>query len=178
VDVKKLDEFVVVPVGIYQQALVQTQHQECGYQFQFQFQIPQGPQGPRGMKNAIVPVGSQDHPQYVGLSCTEMPDPYFMDIMTCRLQGYQTEARIDPRFLQVCHLDSMKVVGAVPSEPVTIGASVVDDQVVLKSPGFQAFPDVVVTLAGIRRGFEDERFPLFTREQMLTNNAFWDQARG
>jgi hypothetical protein len=136
----------------------------------------QGPQGPQGPKAAVVPYTVQGQTKYLGLSCVESPQVWFTDVMTAQLEAYQTEVPIDPRFVGVCERDSLKVTGVVPSDPVLVGAFVADNHLVLRSPGFQAKPRVVATLAGIRREYAAFRFEEYTEEQAKRNNAFWNTA--
>lgn len=156
------------------------EQQQCQIQFRFQFQIPQGqrgPQGPQGPqgggKFAIVRVSDKGRDSYLGLFCTEMPEAVFMDVVDLRLQAYQTTVQMDPIFEKVCEKGSFKVISVVTSEPITIGASIVDSLVVVKAPAYRQCPEATVLVKGIRKGFADRRFPAFTRKQMEQNEGFW-----
>jgi hypothetical protein len=147
---------------------------------QTQIQIDLTLQSPS--KTAIMPAGNE----FVGLFCHEMPESWFSDVMTTRIVGAQAEVPIDPTFLQVVEPGSVKVLSVVPEKPVLTGAQVIRDQVVVRKenrigvperPG--AVPDltnVVMVVAGIRRGTRGQRFTRFTEEQKRSNDQFWSRA--
>lgn len=133
---------------------------------------PQGPTGPTGDKMAIVPADDRR----VGLFCVESPDVRFEDVMRVELDGAERVIPIDPVFIAVCEPASLLVVGLVPSTPANIGAEVLNNCLVLRVDG-RVPKSVTVKLSGIRRQRGGVRFPRFTEQEMLKNNAFWDQAR-
>jgi hypothetical protein len=132
----------------------------------------QGPQGPPGDKMAIVPFEDR----YLGLFCVESPDVRFEDVVRVPITGTTTTISIDPRFLGVCESGSVEVISIATPVPALAGAMVAGESLRIQITGALP-PFVIVTLSGIRRGRNGVRFPLKTREQMLRNNSFWDQAR-
>ena len=186
------------------QAQAQCPIEQCDYDFLFEFQIPAGPQGPPGPmgppgltgpqgprgpkgppcrlpqgKTAVVPVALPQTTQNVGLFCAEMPEARFEDIIVVPVFSATTIAQIDERFLKTCEPGSIVVAGCVPSEPVTVAAKVADDKVIIRAP-LTVPPELRVNLllSGVRSGFANRRFPLFTRRQMESNNEFWNRAYG
>ena len=138
----------------------------------FGSQGPQGPQGAPGMKMAIVP--HQD--DFVALFCVESPDVRFEDVVRVPVTGPVTFARLDPVFVGVCEPDSLDVVSVTAPTPATVGAAVSGHSITVRITG-DLPPFVVVTVSGIRAGSRGVRFPRKTRDQMLRNNAFWDQSK-
>ena len=65
---------------------------------------------------------------------------------------------------------------AFPPMPATIGAVVTGDTVTVRIEG-DLPPFVIITVSGVRAGSRGVRFPRKTRDQMLRNNAFWDQSK-
>lgn len=128
------------------------------------------------MKSAIMPIDGLQGPSYVELICVEMPEVRFEDVMVFSLgrDKRSMSKRIDGTFLKVCEDNSIQPVGVVPSRPVKVGAYVKDEKVFVEVD--EADPvDVVVKISGLRRGMGQRRFASHTREEMLKNNAFWDQ---
>ncbi len=138
----------------------------------FGTQGPQGPQGAPGMKMAIVP--HQD--DFVALFCVESPDVRFEDVVRVPVTGPVTTARLDPMFVGVCEPDSLDVISVTAPMPASIGAAVTGDTVTVRIEG-DLPPFVIVTVSGVRAGSRGVRFPRKTRDQMLRNNAFWDQSK-
>jgi len=134
-----------------------------------------GPTGP-AKKTAILQLGGQ----WRGLSCVEAPNTLFFDLAELAIPVGQAEgqAAIDPLFVEACQPDSIRVLSAQPDVPLagTLGACVEQGQVVVRAPTTAARPvSVNVLLAGVRRNVT-ERFPVYTEEQALQNDAFWRQA--
>jgi len=160
--------------------------QQCAYEFDFAFSVPkgadgaqgsQGPQGPQGSKFAIIEVtDDQGDEQFLGLFCTEMPESYFMDIMDLKVQAYQTAVPMDRNFLKACEGNSFRVVSVVPTDPIQYGAFIDDDKVVLRTQEHAKCDRATVMVAGIRRHFAGQRFPVFSREQKAQNDRFWGSA--
>ena len=140
-----------------------------------------GPAGPAGPKAAILPVQDGEKIKYIELVCMEMPEVRFEDIMTVEIgesskNFEQYVFAIDQSFIDVCELDSISVVGAMPSKPVLIGAEVVENNVVLTAEGRFLDQKIIVKLrlSGIRCGYENRRFAEHSYDNMIKNNKFWD----
>lgn len=133
---------------------------------------PQGPQGHQGDKMAIVAYEDT----FIGLACTEMPEPRFQEIMVVELPDYQVASvvEIDPRFLGVIEPNSLRVVSCAANSPVRVGAAIVDNKLKVTTDGYQRVAVVVtVMLSGIRLG-HNWRFKEFTKRQAMSNLKFWD----
>ena len=127
------------------------------------------------MKSAIMPVEGLQGPSYVELICVEMPEVRFEDVMVFSLRDNKpVSKRIDATFLKVCEDNSIQPVGIVPSRPVKVGAYIKDSKVFVEVDDADPV-EVVVKISGLRRGMGDRRFASHTREEMVKNNAFWDQ---
>lgn len=124
-----------------------------------------------------MPVSGIQGQSYVELICVEMPEVRFEDIVVFNLgRGTMTASKsIDQTFLQVCEHDSIKPVGVVPSRPVKFGAYVKGGKVFVEVDDASEAVEVVVKISGLRVGMGDRRFASHTREEMVKNNAFWDQ---
>lgn len=133
----------------------------------------------QSIKTAIVPcLTRRGTKQYVGLFCTEMPDARFEDIVVVKVGRRRLARRkLDTAFLQVCEPRSIIISSAVPSHPITLGARLEREQILVEC-ATRPLRSLVVTLrvTGIRRGFAGRRFQQFTREQMLANNQFYAKA--
>jgi hypothetical protein len=112
-----------------------------------------------------------------------MPEVYFEDLMTVKA-GNQGECNhvatslIDKTFMQVCEPGTIKVTSTQPSLPVPVGAKIQGPVVLVEVEGERIKDeeiDVVVRLSGIRAGMMGRRFAKRTYEQMIKNNAFWEQ---
>lgn len=126
----------------------------------------QGDQGPQGDKMAIVEYLDG----YVGLFCVESPDVAFEDVMIVGVGA----TKIDQRFLAVCELGSIEVVGVSCNKAGELPATyIVGDTLCVDSAVKGRF---VVKLRGIRKGRSGVRFPPKTRSQMERNNRFWNRA--
>jgi hypothetical protein len=134
----------------------------------------QGNRGPQGGKTAIVEIGED----YLGLYCTEMPTPWFEDMVIniivpsgCRLYMQP----IDWKFIAACTPGSIRATHDC-EQPILFGCSVRGDQIILVRTDVADDACVVVRLSGIRKDCENIRFPNFTRAQMAKNNKFWASA--
>ena len=87
------------------------------------------------------------------------------------------DVTIDPIFIQTCEVDSVVVSSVVPSKPCLLGAIVEGDKIILTANA-EITDDIKVTIrvSGVRKGRKDTRFPVFTKEQMKANNAFWSSS--
>lgn len=117
--------------------------------------------------------------KWVGLSCVEMPETRFEEIMVIPMRSTEMEVAIDKRFLEVCEPGSIIVKSAVPNVPLIIGAFIFNNSVVVRAHGHLSNTTrVVVALSGVRRGRAGRRFPEFTEDQARQNEEFWTQAYG
>jgi len=99
--------------------------------------------------------------------------------MTVRTSETDLAVPIDPRYIEVCERDSIKVCGCVPDKPVMVGAAVEGGAVLLEIA--QPIPprevEVTLRLTGIRKGFAGLRFPDRTKEEFEANEAFIKSAQ-
>ena len=154
---------------------VQGRQGRAGYQGQT------GSQGPAGVKNAIITLRYEDNEEYVALSCVEMPEVRFEDIMIIHIGGNGTNVikeshQIEEKFIKVCEQDSIIVTGIVTSKPISAGVDVNGDKVLIEAHGdFLANEKVkvILRLSGIRIGVKG-RFFTHTYEEMIKNNNFWN----
>lgn len=111
---------------------------------------------------------------YTALFIAEMPEVRFDDVMMATVTDSETLLAIDPKYLEVCEPDSVRVCGCVPDFPVLVGATVADGQVRVRLGARDDDQPVTLTvrLTGIRKGFHRHRFPDRTEEQFLANEAF------
>jgi hypothetical protein len=127
--------------------------------------------------SAIVPA-SWTPGGYAALFITEMPDVRFEEVMTYTGPQEYACVPIDPRYLEVCEVDTMAVVSACPDEPVVVGAKFCEDHVELKFA--DPAPDQVVTvtmrLTAIRKGFKHDRFTPRSERQFICNELFINSA--
>ncbi|RCS49485.1 hypothetical protein DTL42_13250 [Bremerella cremea] len=102
-----------------------------------------------------------------------MPEVRFDDVMEVCTNRAVTEVPIDPKYVEVCEPNSIRVCGAVPNLPVFVGASVSRGTLVIRldKPSDEKVT-ISVRLTGIRRGFENKRFPNRSREQFEANERF------
>ena len=146
-----------------------------------------GPSGPSSQppshgsdsskSTAIVPA-SWTPTGYAALFIAEMPDVRFDEVMTVRVRQEYDCIPVDPRFLEVCEVETMAVVSACPSEPVVLGAEFVNDHVELKfaDPDPSVELTVTIRLSAIRRGFLGDRFTPRTERQFTQNERFINSA--
>jgi hypothetical protein len=114
-------------------------------------------------------------PDYVGLMCVESPEVRFMDVLVVPLpHTLETTIPIDAQFVATCEPRSIRVVSAVPSVPVTVGAIARHDRILLaRAPGDWPDAAVTITISGIRKGRRGVRFPRFTEQEFRKNTQFW-----
>lgn len=135
-----------------------------------------GPSGPVAAKEAIIASEIKGHP--IAMHCVETPDVRFEDVMVCQIRQPEQYFPIDPVFLEACEDGSVVPISAVSTEPRNIGLRVVGGNLLVKchltEVGWVPAPfTVYVKLSGIRKGFQDVRFPKRTEEQMERNRDFW-----
>jgi hypothetical protein len=129
---------------------------------------------------AIVPA-AWSPTGYVALHVLEAPEVRFDDLMTVVVNsGDDVTVPIDPKYVTVCHRDTIEVCGIAPDQPAMVGAKVVGDHVRLRlresiQPGSEPLR-IVLRLTAIRRGFLGKRFPERTREQFVANERFIQSA--
>lgn len=126
--------------------------------------------------NAIVPA-SWTPGGYAALFVEESPEVVFHDTMLITMTGSETTIAIDPHFVEVCEPGTIRVSGAVPDEPVMVGAKTINGNTVRIKLGHACDGlQLVVTLTAIRKGFMGKRFPSRTFEQFQSNERFIQSA--
>ena len=124
-----------------------------------------GTPGAPGDKYAIVTLPDGRN---IGFHATEGGRPWFFDEITF---VSETRMPVCRTFLGTIDLDSLRVIQI--SRP-GVGARVEGSQVVIER-GSSSSP-IVVTIAGIRRGFSDWHFKPFSTAQRKRNEAFYNSA--
>jgi hypothetical protein len=138
---------------------------------------PSGSGGGSSKDTAIVPA-SWTGTGYAALFVAEMPDVRFDEVMSYTGGQESTRVPVDPRFLEVCEVDTMAVVSACPDEPVVIGASFCDGHVELLFAEQRPEKLVTVTmrLSAIRKGFRNDRFTPRSERQFICNERHINSA--
>ena len=134
-----------------------------------------GPTGPSGSKLAIVQIQNK----WLGLYCTEAPQVWFFDIVEAHITKEITEIAIDPKFIEACELDTIRVT-AIISDDTGLGYSTIwveGEKIKLEIDKNIPVDDfsLRVTIFGIRKGCT-QRFAEYTEEQAMRNNSFWQSA--
>jgi len=111
---------------------------------------------------------------YAALFIAESPEVRFDDVMEVSTTQADCTVVIDPRFVEVCEPDSIRVCSCSPDVPVAVGASVEGGEIQLQFSRTNKKKTVhtVIRLTGIRKGFKGLRFPHRTRRQFLANEKF------
>jgi hypothetical protein len=136
---------------------------------------PTGPTGPTGAKYAIVK--SKKKGTYVGLTCVEMPETRFEDVIVIKPMGQKTFwITIDEEFLFVCEEGSVRAISCVPSKPCLCGIKTDGEQLYIEIEGTVP-EEIAVKITGIRKGKRNQRFEEFTEEQATDNTSFWNSWR-
>ena len=143
----------------------------------------QGSQGFQGAKPAIVPIDTFLGQEYVELLCVEMPEVYFEDFMVIKAGEHDSDSQVvsallDKTFMQVCEPGTIRVTSLTPSVPVQIGATIRGPVIEVHLEGERVRThgiEVCARISGVRKGMAGRRFAKRTYEQMMKNNAFWDQ---
>lgn len=118
---------------------------------------------------AIVPA-SFTPGGYTALFTMEAPEVRFDDVITCKAVEKITRVQIDPRFVEVCHKNTIVVDSVTCSRLSRIAANIIDGFVEVElDEVFNPPATITIRLTGVRRGFLGKRFPNRTREQFLAN---------
>jgi hypothetical protein len=116
---------------------------------------------------------------YAALFTLEAPDVRFNDVMhDVAVTGQTTRVPIDPRYLAVIEVQTLRVLSVSGDQPYAVGATIERGDLVLHAlKDARRRPCMVqVQLSAIRRGFLGKRFSLRTREQFLANEKFINSA--
>jgi hypothetical protein len=142
---------------------------------------PAGNTGDQGDKYAIVKSKDEG---YVGLTCVEMPETRFEDVIVVNIEekfgenikiNANVKVDIDEEFLFICEESSIKPISFIPSSPCIMGASIENNGLILKFSDILPLPkEVVVKISGIRKGRLNKRFNKYTEEEANRNTKFWD----
>ena len=139
--------------------------------------------GEQGDKYAIVKSKDEG---YVGLTCVEMPETRFEDVVIIDIKEPLNNARgkfklahkIDEEFIYACEENSIKPISCTVSSPCVCGVTVEEGSIVLEFSDLLPTPDeVVVKISGIRKGRLNNRFVKYTQEDAERNSQFWDSWR-
>ena len=113
-----------------------------------------------------------------------MPETRFEDLIVVNVEekfgknaqlNAHIKVEIDEEFIFVCEENSIKAISFMPSSPSLMGASVENNQLILKFSDVLPLPEeVVVKISGIRKGRLNKRFTKYTEEDASRNTKFWD----
>jgi len=140
-----------------------------------------GPPGPPGDPTKTALVMTEQH-GVIAMHAVEGAECWFKDVITMPVVAGFGSALLDATFRECCAPGSIFAQHAVvPGWSGAIGAEIRSSagrvwlEVRLQpAPGIPVL--ATVTIAGLRRDFATHRLPLCTREQYLSNNAFYAQA--
>ena len=127
---------------------------------------------------AIVPMDWHDG-GYGALFTMESNEVLFEFVMrNVPLEGANTVARIDDRFLAVCEPDSMVITGVSGDRAGSVGAVVEKNNVILSAwpLSFLRPSKVTLKLTGVRKGFRGFDMPERSKEQFIANENFINSA--
>lgn len=143
-----------------------------------------GPEGPPGMDAVGIFPGEpgaklaivESAGQCVAFHVAESPRCLWFDHLLVELPaGHgRVEALLDPTWLEC--LDPQEGVEILSIHPPGLAAQLDHSRVLISALPEKQARAVRITVAGIARGHVGKRFPEFTREQMLRNQAFWASA--
>lgn len=127
---------------------------------------------------AIVPMDWHDG-GYGALFTMESNEVLFEFVMrNVPLEGANTVARIDDRFLAVCEPDSMVITGVSGDRAGSVGAVVEKNNVILSAwpLSFLRPSKVTLKLTGVRKGFRGFDMPERSKGQFIANEKFINSA--
>ncbi len=127
---------------------------------------------------AIVPMDWHDG-GYGALFTMESNEVLFEFVMRdVPLEGANTVARIDDRFLAVCEPDSMVITGVSGDRAGSVGAVVEKNNVILSAwpLSFLRPSKVTLQLTGVRKGFRGFDMPERSKGQFIANEKFINSA--
>ncbi len=133
-----------------------------------------GDPGPPGDKFAIV----EAHGRCVGLYAMEAPDVLFESVLRFTLPPLKRHhfVNLDAFFVDAVELETLRIAGVVCCLPVPVRAKL-DGTAVIIDLTAQPHPAVfAITVQGVRKGFGQQRWPVFTTGQMTRNNHFYAEA--
>ncbi len=127
---------------------------------------------------AIVPA-SWTKGGFTALFTLEAPEVRFEDVFTdLKITDKETRYRIDPRFFEVIHPETLRVVGISGDKPYVVGAVIKDRMLVIHAlTDKRRRPDIVqVQISAVRKGFKGMRFPNRSLVQFNANEEFLNSA--
>ena len=124
-----------------------------------------------GSKLAIVKGINEG--EWVGLTCVEMPETRFEDVIILKPEGaHYFSHKLDEQYCYACENDSISAVGFTCSSPTECGIRIENNHLILNFKDF--VPDTVtIKISCIRKGHV-KRFKPFTEEEAMRNTQFWD----
>ena len=138
-----------------------------------------GSTGSSGSEKSIAIVPASWSPtKYTALFIAECPEVRFDDVITIPLLQMDRILPIDPKYIEVCEPDTIRICGCVPSEPILVGAKIEKNTIKLKFAEQDIYKllEITIRLTAIRKGFNKVRFPDRTEEQFISNEAFINSA--
>jgi hypothetical protein len=111
----------------------------------------------------------------LALFCMEAPEVWFFDVVRVPVKGKAATVTIDPLFVEVCEPNTLAVLALAPDRLVKCAGNIIAKR--RRVTRLRVCADrpttITVTIAGIRKGFADIRFPARTVRQMALNNQRW-----
>ena len=106
-----------------------------------------------------------------------MPFAIFEDIIEVNVGKFAEKIQldVDPIFVDVCEKDSLKITSLVPNTACIVGGEIIDNKIMLKINTYNnpSPSKIIVKISGIRKD-RGVRFPKYSEEEAIRNNAFWD----
>jgi hypothetical protein len=136
-----------------------------------------GAKGHSGAPDKHAIVEGVNEGRFVGLTCVEMPEVRFEDVVSIETKGrLSVNYKIDEEFMFICEEDSIEAIGYTTSSPCLCGLKI--EEGFLKIEFKVSIPEkIIVKISGLRKGRRHTRFPVFTEEEMNKNTRFWSSWR-
>lgn len=127
------------------------------------------PAPPGGAKTAIVKVGDRNIPYY----CVESTQVWFQDVLKVKLTDRLHVVNISSEFIKSCEKDSIYVSSFTAEKASLLGVRVLDHNIVIDNPS-KTTTEAYITLNGIRKNCNIEKFISVDNSMMAKNNDFWE----
>ena len=132
--------------------------------------------GPSSSKSTAIVPCSWNEEGFTALFIAEMPEVRFDDHAEIFPKKRVSKTPIDPKFMEVCEPDSVRVISALGDTAPVRYARIEEGSIVLGLSMWKRPTKVCVRLSGIRRGFRNLRFPDRTKNQFEHNERFINSA--
>lgn len=127
------------------------------------------PAPPGGAKTAIVTVGDRNIPYY----CIESTQVWFQDVLKVKLDDRFQVINISSDFINSCEKGSIYVSSFTSEKAGLLGIKVIDNNLIIDNPT-KMTTNAFITLNGIRKNCNIEKFISVDNNMMAKNNNFWE----